>query len=158
MGWLWPQISVTRTMNGTYSQNICSYWTTTGIKQIQKDLYPLNEAWDNFICLSNFYVLYNFGSCNPIYGQILSHCTGTRNIICFSRFLGGPIWIICDHLDQFRVIFGPLRIPICPKKPKMTHSMTSKCQTSTNYTYLSLPCPTHSLGANSLAKKTWISQ
>ena len=26
MGWLWPQISVTRTMNGTYSQNICSYW------------------------------------------------------------------------------------------------------------------------------------
>ena len=92
MGWLWPQISVTQTMNGTYSQNICSYWTTTGIKQIQKDLYPLNEAWDNFICLSNFYVLNNFGSCNPVYGQILSHCTGTRNIICFSWFLGGTIW------------------------------------------------------------------
>ena len=25
--------------------------------------------------------------------------------------------------------------------------MTSECQTSTNYTYLLLPCPTHSLGA-----------
>ena len=34
--------------------------------------------------------------------------------------------------------------------------MTSECQTSTNYTYLLLPCPTHSLGAKSLAKKTWI--
>ena len=66
---------------------------TTGIKQIQKDLYPLNEAWDNCICLSNFYVLNNFGSCNPIYGQILSHCN-KKHYLLFMVFR----WANLDHL------------------------------------------------------------